>query len=246
MPRTRSIVSTRGATSEASEARTCSASRAVAGSSRRHLPSRARVSVLDIAEGQLARDREAASHYGYDVSTIQGDMRDLSAFEADRFDVVFQPYSLNFVPDCRAVFAEVARVLRPGGTYAFQAANPFAVGMGTRSWNGHAYEVRGFYEQGAEVVSEDESWVLRDAAERSRIRPPREYRHLLGTLLNGVLDLGFVLLRVEEERGHGQAGDPTPGGWDHFVATMPPWLFFWAWLAPPADRPPAFQASSPG
>src|SRR5262245_52506762 len=35
----------------------------------------ARVSVLDIAEGQLERDRQAARHYGYHVDTVQGDMR---------------------------------------------------------------------------------------------------------------------------------------------------------------------------
>jgi SAM-dependent methyltransferase len=205
----------------------------------------ARVSVLDIAAGQLARDREAARHYGYDISAIQGDMRDLSAFGADRFDVVCQPYSINFVPDCREVFAEVARVLRPGGVYAFQAANPFAVGLGTRAWNGHAYEVHGFYEQGVEVESEDEAWVLPDSAERSRIRGPREYRQLLGTLVNGLADLGFVLLRVEEETGRGRADDPPPGGWDHFVATMPPWLYFWARLASPEARRSAFEVSWP-
>jgi SAM-dependent methyltransferase len=192
----------------------------------------ARVVVFDLAEGQLARDREAARHYGYDVATVQGDMRDLSAFGADRFDVVCQPYSINFVPDCREVFAEVARVLRPGGTYVLQAANPVAVGLGTRAWNGRAYEVRGFYEQGAEVVTDDESWVLPDGVDEGLIPRPREYRHLLGTLLNGLLDCGFALLRVEEERGHERSEEPPPGGWDHFVATMPPWLFFWARLTP--------------
>src|SRR5947209_5599064 len=61
----------------------------------------ARVTVFDISEGQLARDREAARHYGYLVSTVPGDMRDLSVFDPASFDLVSQPYSLNFVPDCR-------------------------------------------------------------------------------------------------------------------------------------------------
>src|SRR6478609_9611947 len=37
----------------------------------------ARVTVVDLSDGQLARDHEAAAHHGYEVATVQGDMRDL-------------------------------------------------------------------------------------------------------------------------------------------------------------------------
>ena len=40
----------------------------------------ARVTVFDLSEEQLERDREAARHYGFDIKIIQGDMRDLSCF----------------------------------------------------------------------------------------------------------------------------------------------------------------------
>ena len=36
------------------------------------------VTVLDLSETQLERDRLAASHYGHSIVTEQGDMRDLS------------------------------------------------------------------------------------------------------------------------------------------------------------------------
>lgn len=191
----------------------------------------ARVTVFDLSAEQLARDRDAAAHYGYEVVTVQGDMRDLSVFAADQFDLVFHPYSINFVPDCRIVFREVARVLRPGGLYHVQAANPYAVGMGTHSWNGHAYELDGFYEQGAEIEAAYEEWVFDDPSERAHLARPREYRHVLGTLINGLLDQRFVLERFEEDT---TPADPTspPGSWDHFQATIPPWLFFWARSAP--------------
>jgi ubiquinone/menaquinone biosynthesis C-methylase UbiE len=109
------------------------------------------VSGLDISEGQLQRDIEAARHYGYLVDTFQGDMRDLSIFKSNVFDIVSQPYSLNFVPDCREVFRQVARVLRLGGLYSFWAANPFASGLGTHSWNGRSYEVSSLHQQGQEL-----------------------------------------------------------------------------------------------
>jgi SAM-dependent methyltransferase len=96
----------------------------------------AQVTVFDLAEGQLARDRQAAEHYGFSIQAIQGDMRDLSALPAATFDLVWQPYSLNFVPDSRLVFAQVRRVLRQGGLYYFACANPFFFGMRQDDWNG--------------------------------------------------------------------------------------------------------------
>jgi SAM-dependent methyltransferase len=188
------------------------------------------ITVFDISEGQLERDRETARHYGYPVLTVQGDVRDLSLFDPASFDIVSQPYSLNFVPDCRAVFTQVARVLRVGGIYSFWAANPFAAGLGTHSWNGRAYEIHLLYEQGVELDYEDEAWVFPTDSAAPGLPGPREYRQLLSTLLNGLVDSGFTLLHVQEETGHAPGTDLVPGEWDHFTAVMPPWLSFLARL----------------
>jgi 2-polyprenyl-3-methyl-5-hydroxy-6-metoxy-1,4-benzoquinol methylase len=48
----------------------------------------ARVTVLDLSETQLERDHLAAEQYGIQVRTVQGDMRYLSQFDDDAFDVV--------------------------------------------------------------------------------------------------------------------------------------------------------------
>ena len=66
----------------------------------------AQVSVFDISQGQLDKDTEAATHYSLEIDTFQGDMRDLTIFKKDMFDIVWHPYSLNFVPDCKIVFKE--------------------------------------------------------------------------------------------------------------------------------------------
>lgn len=189
-----------------------------------------RVSVFDLSDGQLQRDLIAAQHYGYAVSVFQGDMRDLTCFCPQSFDIVSQPYSLNFVPDCRDVFAGVARVLRLGGLYSFWAANPFAVGMGTDSWNGRAYEVSRLYKQGEELQYKDEAWVFPTGSLTPKPEGPREYRQLLSTVLNGLVDLGFTLVHVQEEMAHEATTDLVPGEWDHFTAVMPPWLSFIALL----------------
>src|SRR5262245_38425067 len=53
----------------------------------------ARVTVFDLAETQLQRDQEAAAHYKLAVRTVQGDMRDLSCFADNSFDLVWHAFS---------------------------------------------------------------------------------------------------------------------------------------------------------
>ena len=49
----------------------------------------ANVTVVDLTPTQLDHDQQAARHYGLThVKTVQGDMRDLSGFAADSFDLV--------------------------------------------------------------------------------------------------------------------------------------------------------------
>src|ERR1051325_6171097 len=43
----------------------------------------ARVTVFDLSEEQLGQDALAAAHYGFEVETVRGDMRDLSALDSD-------------------------------------------------------------------------------------------------------------------------------------------------------------------
>src|SRR4030042_3070433 len=85
----------------------------------------AEVTVLDLSDVQLERDRQAAEHHGLKITTLHGDMRDLSIFSEDSFDIVWQVYSLNFVPSVEPVFRGARRILRPGGIYFLQFANPF-------------------------------------------------------------------------------------------------------------------------
>ena len=201
----------------------------------------ARVTVVDLSEAQLQRDREAAAHYQVEIETAQGDMRDLSGFDDATFDIVWQAYSLNFVPDARAVFREVARVLRHGGVYYFHCANPFFCGLGTKDWNGEGYLLRQPYVDGAEVSYADEAWVYdRGGRQGDPILGPREYRHTLSTLISGLVDRGFVLLQVSDDKDLYPDPDAEPGTWSHFTAVAPPWLAFWA-----AYRPDVLTGRNP-
>lgn len=193
----------------------------------------ARVTVVDLSDAQLQRDHQVAARYGVPIDTVQADMRDLSMLDAGAFQLVWQPYSINFVPDARAVFGQVARVLERHGTYHLQCANPFVLGVGTRSWRGDGYLLTQAYLDGAVVETGDEPWVYRSSpAAHGPIPGPREYRHSLSTILNGLIDQGFVIRHVAD--GWGFSPDlSAPGGtWDHLVSVAPPWLALWASYQP--------------
>lgn len=192
----------------------------------------AQVTVLDLSEPQLQRDREVAAHYNVTIETLQGDMRDLSYFGEATFDIVYHPYSLNFVPDARIVFRQVARVLRKNGLYHFNCANPFYCGLSEKDWNGIGYTLKHRYVDESETTYEDQDWVYerRDSGgsqSSSPIPKPREYRHTLSTLMNGLIEQGFVLLYLSDSMDLAPDPDAEPGTWNHFISIAPPWLAFW-------------------
>ncbi len=201
----------------------------------------ANVTVFDLSDAQLRRDAEAATHYGVNVKIVQGDMRDLSCFAEDSFDIVSHAYSLGFVPDAGAVFRQVARVMRVGGVYYFHCANPFFVGLSERDWNGEGYTLKHPYLDGAELTYEDQDWVYDRSQTNEPIPRPREYRHTLSSLISGLVGQGFLLLHVSDYTDFDPDPQAEPGTWDHFVSVAPPWLNFWA-----AYRPDLLPAVATG
>lgn len=196
----------------------------------------AQVTVFDLSAAQLARDVTAAAHYGDAVVraivTVQGDMRDLTALDAASFDVVYHAYSLGFVPDAATVFAQVARVLRPGGIYHVHCANPFYLGLTQDDWNGEGYTLKQPYVAGAAQEYADQPWVYVREQTAAPISPPREYRHTLSALVNGLVTHGFVIVHLSDMAAFAPNPDAQPGTWSHFVNVAPPWLAFWARYRP--------------
>ncbi len=190
----------------------------------------ARVTVTDLTPAQLEKDRIAAAHYNADIQIIQADMRDLSMFDDNAFDIVWHAFSINFVPSAEAVFGEVARVLRPGGLYRMQCGNPFFTDLDERQWNGSGYTVSRIY-VGGEIEFADPHWDVTDSQGQTRqIVGPREFCHTLSDITVGLARRGFVLRGIWEEPA--APPDPEPGSWDHMLTVAPPWLTFWAVYRP--------------
>jgi SAM-dependent methyltransferase len=192
----------------------------------------ANVTIVDLSAEQLERDHLVADHYGVNLTLHQADMRDLSILRAHQFGIVDHPYSLNFVPDAKAVFAQVVRVIKPGGFYRFMCANPFAAGMTERDWNGEGYTIKRPYLQGERYTYEDQEWVHGD---NPAVPRPQEFRQTLGTLISGLVENHFILRELVEVVADTVNIEAEPGTWDHFTAVVPPWLIFYTVYRPDAN-----------
>ena len=178
----------------------------------------AKVTVLDLTEEQLESDRKVARHFGYDITTLSGDMRDLSGFADSQFDMVYQAISMCFVPAVRDVYREVARVLRPGGLYRVAHGNPATQTVDETSWDDEGYRILEPYSMG-------------------RIADPDcyEFRHSLSEIFNGLIELGFIVRGVYEDPRHSCGRvDAEDGSYDHMLRFV---LKYFAIVAECGDMP---------
>jgi Methylase involved in ubiquinone/menaquinone biosynthesis len=84
----------------------------------------AEVTVFDNSDKQLGQDRYVAQKHNLSIKTIQGDMKDLSAFEDETFDFIVHPWSNCYIDNVIPVWKEAYRVLKSGGTMISGFANP--------------------------------------------------------------------------------------------------------------------------
>jgi ubiquinone/menaquinone biosynthesis C-methylase UbiE len=182
------------------------------------------VTVFDFSPTQLERDVTAAEFYGVAIKTVEGDMRDLAAFEAQSFDIVWQPPSINNVRECGKVITEVSRVLSWGGFYQLEFINPFTMGVDENSWNGEGYLLKNPYIDGAQVTFDNPNWEIWDDEGNCQMVPaPRLVRHSLSTVINSLIDNELNILRFWEQVGT----DSKPKSWGHLTSIAPATLGLW-------------------
>ena len=153
------------------------------------------VTVFDNSPAQLAQDRKVADREGLAIDTVQGDMRDLGAFQDGSFDLVVHPCSNCFVPEIRPVWREAARVLVSGGTLLAGFINPAAFLFDdAAARRGGALIVRHRLPYAdAASLTEAELRALIDEGE------PLVFGHSLEDQLAGQTDAGFVITGVYED-----------------------------------------------
>ncbi|OLT43987.1 SAM-dependent methyltransferase [Saccharomonospora sp. CUA-673] len=84
----------------------------------------ARVVALDLSAGMLRHATAAAERTGLSPALLQANAEHLP-LASGSFDIACSAFgALPFVPSAETVFAEVARVLRPGGRWVFSVTHP--------------------------------------------------------------------------------------------------------------------------
>jgi len=154
----------------------------------------ANVTIFDNSPAQLERDRMVAKRDGLSLRTVEGDMRDLSAFADGSFNLVFHPVSNVFCPEVRPVWREAFRVLRKGGLLLAGSANPIYYMVGTHADEQETLQIKYSipYSDLKSMDPEDLEICIEEAT-------PLEFGHSLTDLLGGQTDAGFAITGFYED-----------------------------------------------
>jgi SAM-dependent methyltransferase len=156
----------------------------------------AQVTVLDNSPRQLAQDRLVAQREGLHLTTIEGDMTDLSMFPDESFDLIVQPISNVFIPRVLPVWVESYRVLRRGGTLLAGFMNPAMYIFDHELLDDQDILQVKYHLPYSDVDSLDEAG-LKHLMEAGW---PLEWSHTLEEQIGGQLSVGFVLTGFYEDR----------------------------------------------
>ncbi len=155
----------------------------------------AQVTVIDQSPRQLEQDRMVCEREGLSVRIEQGDMRDLSRFDPESFDLVFHPCSNGFVPEIQPVWNECFRVLRHGGVLLSGFVNPILYSVDPE------LDQKGVAQLKYSIPYSDLTSLTDE--ERTRYTDQQEplcFGHTLEDQIGGQLKAGFHLTGLFEDR----------------------------------------------
>ena len=139
----------------------------------------AEVTVIDISNKMLDKDREIAERENLQMEIVKGNMCDLSMFHNGYFDYIINPPSLMYIPELSVVFKECYRVLNNGGVFIMMAPNPINYVCD------YIDDENGGYYKAVHKMPfcskdyDDSDWI--------------EYGHTMEEYLGGLIACGFVI-----------------------------------------------------
>lgn len=160
----------------------------------------AQVVVFDNSPAQLEQDIAVAEKENFELKTMQGDMRDLSFFNDESFDLIFHPVSNCFIDNIIPVWKECYRVLKPGGTLLSGFCNPITFIFDYEKWDKGELQIE------YTIPYSDIRQLPKDMlAKRVENKNTLEFGHTLEDQIGGQIEAGFVISGFYED----YAGDKT-------------------------------------
>ena len=175
----------------------------------------ARVTVFDNSPKQLEQDRLVAERLMLPITTIEGDMADLSVFDGQSFDLIVHPVSNLFVSDIQPVWQETFRVLRRGGALLAGFTNPviylFDHNLADRTG---VLQVKYAlpYSDLTSLPDEERQFYIETGA-------PLEFSHTLQDQIGGQIEAGFVIAGFFEDTFGEEDNDLLTDYMPSFIAT---------------------------
>ena len=171
----------------------------------------ASVTVFDLSQQQLQRDRDIANREKLDLKTVAGDMRDLSHFGDRQFDLIISPCATCFCPETQPIWDECFRVLRTGGILMIGMINPIHYLMDAAKLDKGQFEIRHpIPYSDFDLPDEERNQLI--GSER-----PIEFGHSLEQLIAGQLEAGFKITGFFEDAWGGN--DPLSKKINTFLCT---------------------------
>lgn len=162
----------------------------------------ANVTVFDNSSAQLARDQEVAQREHLIIKTIQGDMKDLSCFQDEEFDLIFHPVANCFVDKIQPVWNEAYRVLKKGGVLLSGFANPIIYIFDLEKWDKGEFEVKNH------IPYSDYEQLPKDFLQfQLDNHNTLEFGHSLEDQINGQIKAGFSITGFYEDSAGGDILD---------------------------------------
>ena len=175
----------------------------------------ARVTVLDNSPRQLAQDRFVAERDGLSLTTIEGDMADLSMLADESIGLIVHPVSNCFAAEVRPVWHEAYRVLRRGGVLMTGFNNPVVYVF---DWE--LADRTGILQVKYALPYTDLTSLPAEERERHvETGAPLEFSHTLEDQIGGQLDAGFLLTGLFEDAYGEEENDLLTNYMPTFIAT---------------------------
>jgi ubiquinone/menaquinone biosynthesis C-methylase UbiE len=153
------------------------------------------VTIFDNSEKQLQQDKTLSDKFNLDIKTVQGDMRNLSVFADNSFDLIFNPCSILFVENVLPVWKECFRVLKPNGILMSGLIHPISFQLDEES-------LKLIYKQ---PFSDLHSLPKEKLEKLKKDNEALIFGHSLTDQISGQLEAGFSLTNMYEDDWGGES-----------------------------------------